>query len=254
MNDKFVLIGGGENGRPGHPYETFEIDNEVCSLARPTKKLLFVGLSQVTSGEDHVIKYYNSIKNLYGDKFGCEVSNFDCYNFHNNLEETKNQILNSDIIYFGGGDTNYLATTLKKFGLDKAIITACHNGTVLAGLSAGCNLMGMQGLTLVQYKNQGNLNPVAVDGLNLVPFVIVPHYSKDKIRQTQLKEYLSKNKYLVGLGIDDGCALVCNNGKCKSVSSIKGATLHICKFLNNIYTHKTITIDDFVDIDFLYNL
>lgn len=245
---KFVLIGGGENGRPGYPYETYEIDKAICELSKKKQNVLFVGLSQVTSGEDHIIKYYNSIKNIYGNIFGYDVINFDCYNFMNDLQRTINQINNADIIYFGGGDTEYLVHTLKKYNLDKTIIQACKNGTVLAGLSAGANLMGNKGLTLVKYKNFQTKEPVSIEGLNLVPFVVVPHYNKDKIRQEQLKVYLSQNKNLIGLGIDDGCAFLCKGDLCKTVQSLPNACVHICKYSNNEYTTKSLNINEFIKI------
>lgn len=249
-NRRFVLIGGGELGRPGYPYETLEIDKEVVSLASK-QTVLFVGLAQVTSGESHITKYYNCIKNNY-QNLGCDVINFDCYNFDKDIQNTKKQILDAGIIYFGGGDTKYLVDTLKKYKLDKTILKACDNGTVLAGLSAGANLMGKIGLSLVNYKKYQAREPVGIDGFDMLPFVIVPHFASDEIRQEQLQVYLKQNSNFVGLGIDNGCAFVCNGNKCKTVHSLLNSKIHICKCINNNYIQKDLSIKQYVNIEDIF--
>ncbi len=40
--------------------------------------------------------------------FGCIVSNLDLLQDNLNMEEVKNSILNTDIIYVGGGNTRFM--------------------------------------------------------------------------------------------------------------------------------------------------
>ena len=78
MSKKIVAIGGGENGRidsngEQKPYETFEIDKEIIRLTRKEHpNFLLLTHSQIPWGEESEIKYFNTMKKIYGDIFKCD--------------------------------------------------------------------------------------------------------------------------------------------------------------------------------------
>ena len=49
---KFVLIGGGENGRKGTEYETKEIDKEIIKLTNKVNNINFLFLAHGNNYED----------------------------------------------------------------------------------------------------------------------------------------------------------------------------------------------------------
>ena len=97
---KLVLIGGGEIGRAGYPYETKEIDEEIVRLAGKEKpNFLFVGLAS-----SHADSYYDVIKKVF-QKLGCETVYLKKNNLVHNPDLVKQKFMDADIIYIGGGDT-----------------------------------------------------------------------------------------------------------------------------------------------------
>lgn len=49
---KIVAIGGGENGRGEHPYETGPFDREIVRLTgKDDPNFLFIGLAQLLCGQ-----------------------------------------------------------------------------------------------------------------------------------------------------------------------------------------------------------
>ena len=104
---KLVCIGGGEIPRVKNgiqlPYETKEIDEEIVRLSdKPNPKLLFIGTASTNSYD-----YFLVIKKIFED-LGCIVENLDLLNDLIDMKEVERQILNTDIIYVGGGNTRFM--------------------------------------------------------------------------------------------------------------------------------------------------
>ena len=190
MNKKLVCIGGGEIPRNKNgiilPYETKEIDEEIVRLSnKEHPNFLFISIAS-----SHPEVYFEAIKNVY-EKLGCVVSHLD---INKPLKEIENDILSTDIIYVGGGDTKYLVTQLKERGIDKALIKAYNSGIVCSGLSAGSYCWF-------------NCNYDLIEGMNVINAVNCVHYDqKDKIAKEKLYSVI-KEKGLVGYAIDNCVAL-----------------------------------------------
>ena len=97
---KLVCIGGGEIPRYKDgillPYETKEIDQEIVKLSnKEHPKFLFISIAS-----SHPEEYFEGIKKVY-DELGCIVSHLDINKTYSELER---DILNTDIIYIGGGN------------------------------------------------------------------------------------------------------------------------------------------------------
>lgn len=81
-------------------YETREIDEEIVKISeKENPNFLFIGTASTNS-----YNYFLVIKKIF-ENLGCNVSNLDLLQDDLNMEEVKNSILNTDIIYVGGGDT-----------------------------------------------------------------------------------------------------------------------------------------------------
>ena len=187
---KLVCIGGGEIPRYKNgillPYETKEIDEEIVRLAnKENPKFLFISIAS-----SHPEEYFNCIKDVY-EKLGCIVSHLDLNKLYKEIEK---DILKTDIIYIGGGNTKYLMEQLKVKEIDKLLIQAYNNGVVCSGLSAG---------SYCWFKCNYDL----IEGMNVINAVNCVHYDqKDSFAKEKLYSVV-KDKNLIGYALDNQVAL-----------------------------------------------
>ena len=190
MRKKLVCIGGGEIPRYKNgillPYETKEIDQEIVKLSnKEHPRFLFISIAS-----SHPEEYFEGIKKVY-EKLGCTVSHLDVSKSFNELEH---DILNTDIIYIGGGNTKYLVEQLKNKKLDKLLTEAYNSGIVCSGLSAG---------SYCWFRYNYDL----IEGMNVINAVNCVHYDhKDEISKNKLHDVV-KEKNIIGYAIDNQVAL-----------------------------------------------
>ncbi len=199
---KLVCIGGGEipryKGGSILPYETKEIDEEIVKLTgKENPKFLFISIAS-----SHPEEYFEGIKKVYSS-LGCIVTHLD---FNQTCETLNKEILGTDIIYIGGGNTKYLINKLKETGLDKLLIKAYNNGIVCSGLSAG---------SYCWFKYNYDL----IMGMNVIDAVNCVHYDqKDNIAKEKLYNVV-KEKNIVGYAIDNCVALEFIDDEIKVIKS-----------------------------------
>ena len=190
MSKKLLCIGGGEIPRYKNgillPYETKEIDQEIVKLSnKEHPRFLFISIAS-----SHHEEYFEGIKKVY-EELGCIVSHLD---INKTFSELEYDILNTDIIYIGGGNTKYLVEQLKSTGIDKLLIKAYNSGIVCSGLSAGSYCWF-------------NCNYDLIEGMNVINAVNCVHYDqKDKISKNKLYDAV-KEKNIIGYAIDNQVAL-----------------------------------------------
>ena len=233
---KIIAIGGGENGRPLSNgihalYETEPMDKEIIRLTGKDKpNFLFLAHSQVSLEIQQ--SYYETMKKIYGDKFGCNCKDLKT-NELNDLELVKEKIAWADIIYEGGGDTLTMIDLWYKTGFDQVLYKSWLDGKVICGVSAGaicwftsCNSDSL----IIQNGTEASLE--SVDCLNWINAHVTPHCDEQG-RYESTKEQLKENN-LVGLMlsncsaieiIDDEYRIITSEVKChdiKNAYAIKG--------------------------------
>lgn len=202
---KLVCIGGGEIPRIKNgiklPYETREIDEEIVRISDKEKpKLLFVGTASTNS-----YNYFLVIKEIF-ENLGCIVSNLDLLQDDLNMEDVKNSILNTDIIYVGGGNTRFMLEKWRELGVDKLFIEAYNKGIVCSGLSAG---------SYCWFKTNYDL----IEGLGIINAVNCVHYEqKDEQARNKLYDVI-KETGLDGIALENCVALEIIDDKMKIVKS-----------------------------------
>ncbi len=213
---KLVCIGGGEIPRFKNgvllPYETKEIDEEIVRLAnKESPKFLFVSIASSNPKE-----YFNGIRKIY-EELGCIVSHLD---INKPYEEIEKDVLNSDIIYIGGGNTKYLVEKLKTTNIDKLLIKAYNDGIVCAGLSAG---------SYCWFKYNYDL----IEGMNVINAINCVHYDK-KDKKAKAKFYtVIKENNLIGYAIDNCVALEFIDNRIKVVKSNYDKNAYKVSYTNN---------------------
>ena len=201
---KLVCIGGGEIPRYKNglllPYETREIDEKIVRLSnKKNPKVLFISIAS-----SHPEEYFEGIKKVF-TSLGCIVTHL---NIEKTYEALEKEILGTDIIYVGGGNTKYLIEKLKETGIDKLLIKAYDNGIVCSGLSAG---------SYCWYKYNYDL----LEGMGVINAVNCVHY--DEKDDTSKNKFYSviKDKKLIGYAIDNCVALEFIDGNIKVIKSDK---------------------------------
>ena len=190
---KLVCIGGGEIPRIKNgiqlPYETKEIDEEIVKLAnKENPKLLFIG-----TASSHSESYYLVIKKVF-EELGCIVSNLDLLSANVEISKVKEDILSTDIIYVGGGNTQFMLKKWRELGVDKILVEAYNQGVVCSGLSAG---------SYCWFEYNYDL----IEGLGIIKAINCVHY-EEKDDDAKSKFYkVIKEKNLDGWALDNCVAL-----------------------------------------------
>ncbi len=208
---KIVAIGGGENGHLRNngtytPYETETIDREIIRLTgkeRPNFLLLAHSQNQL----EFEARYFETMKRIYGDKFGCECRWLKKSELYCNFQKAKEDIEWADIIYEGGGDTDSMIKVWQETGFDKLLYNAWCSGKVMCGLSAGANCWFefCSSDSLKIQTNNDNAPMIMLNCLNFVPAFFTPHCNENG-RLEHMKESL-KNNNSVGIAMSN-CAAI----------------------------------------------
>lgn len=194
MSKKIVAIGGGENGRfleDGSKtlYETELFDKEIIKLTNKSNpNFLFLAHAMCFSKEIQD-SYYETMKKIYGDKFGCNCKHLSVDDLYN--KELVSELVEwADIIYEGGGDTFSMIKLWKDTGFDIILKEAWNNGKVICGISAGavcwfnsCN------------SDCGENKFEIVECLDWVNLFVTPHCDEEG-RYESTKQQLRENKML----------------------------------------------------------
>jgi dipeptidase E len=235
---RIVAIGGGEIGRPGYPVETLEIDAEVVRLAAKRRpRLVFL---PTATGDD---PGYNAVvEEHYGRRLGCDVQPLLLYDRGLSSADIEGTIRSADIVYVGGGNTLRMMKLWRRRGLDRYLVDAVADGTVLAGVSAGAICWCAAGVSDSRSfaATDDSWPYIAVRGLGLVDVLVCPHYDSGPGRQDALRR-LARRTGLIGLGLDDCTALEVVDDRWRLVSSRDGKVGHIVSGTGE----RTLTPDEY---------
>ena len=114
-------------------------------------------------------------------------------------------VAGAGLVYLSGGHPAYLARTLGRTALWRAIVEAWDRGAALAGCSAGAMVMASRVPSLSGPASDG------VEGLGLLPHLqVVPHFDRFVHRAPDLIERVSPpaGSGVVLAGVDEGTAMV----------------------------------------------
>ncbi len=218
---RIIAIGGGEIGRPGYPVETTKIDKEIIALSgKKNPRVLFI---PTASGDSE--GYVEVFNKHFGKRLGCKTDVLFLIKEKPNKKQIRDKILNSDIVYVGGGNTAKLMKVWRKTGTDKILQEAGKKGVVLSGLSAGSICWFKYGLSDSRRFKNPNAKLIKVSGLGLINALHCPHYDFEKHRKEELKQMM-KNTSGVAVAIDNCSAIEIVGDKYRIISSKKDAKVY----------------------------
>lgn len=231
---KILAMGGGENGRPGKPYEVKKFDEKVVELTeKQSPNLLFIAFTQKSA--EGAENYYNVIKKNFSN-LGCKCEHLREDDLHD-MRIVKEKIDNADIIYVGGGNTLRLMNILRKHKIDEMLKLACEKGTVLSGISAGAICWHNFGNSDSRRFTSNSTQLIKVTGLGFIPALFCPHYDVESARQEDLKRMMKTTKG-VALAFENCTALEINGNEYAVLKSKDTAKAWKCYWSKGEYIKK----------------
>jgi len=213
-----VAIGGGEIAKG----ETIKIDQYIVSCAKKDNpQLLFIPTASMDAPG-----YIETVKSVYGN-LGCSVTALCLHTKTYTDAEIKSLILDADIIYVGGGNTLKMMQTWKYYQVDKYLVETYKAGKVLAGLSAGAICWFKKGHSdSLFFDNVNQAEFIFVEGLNLIPYVVCPHYDEEE--RKNFDEMINAED-LDGFALETSTALVYENNEYKIIRGNKMTNAYLFK-------------------------
>jgi len=191
-----ALGGGGFSMEPDNPL----LDDHVLSLARAARgrerpRVCFLATA---SGDSPVY-----IANFY-TAFARRVEASHLALFNRTETDIRSFLLDQDVVYVGGGNTENMLAIWRVHGVDRALREAWQAGVVMTGLSAGSLCWFETGTTDSFGKGLAALS----GGLGFVPGSHSPHYDGEATRRPRYHQLVAEGALPAGYAADDGAALV----------------------------------------------
>jgi dipeptidase E len=208
MPRTIVAIGGGEIRTRG----TVAIDREIIRLSnKKSPKLLFIP----TASSDSEI-YWQAVQEYFGKFLKCRTDVLFLIKERPSKEQIRRKISTADIIYVGGGNTLMMMRLWRRLGVDKLLVSAYENGTVLSGTSAGSICWFDSGHSdSMSFYNPRKWNYINVRGLGLISGIHCPHYNgmtRGVPRRNNFRAMIGKTGGF-GIAIENNCAIEFIDGR-----------------------------------------
>lgn len=182
---------------PGSPFHGL-LDRCFFSLARrPRPRVLFVPTAS-GDAEGYVERFYAAMANA-----NVEPAHLSLFRGPN--ADLRTLVLESDVVYVGGGNTRNLVTLWREWGLDRALREGYENGVVLGGVSAGALAWFEE---VVTDSVAGELR--RFPALGWLSGSACPHFDGEPERRPAYARFVREGMR-AGLGIDDGAAVLFEN-------------------------------------------
>ena len=121
-----------------------------------------------------------------------------------NVEDPRQLLLDSDVVWVGGGSVAGLLALWRLHGLDDAMRAAWEAGVVLGGVSAGSICWHVGGPT----DSFGPTLQGITNGLAFLPFGCGVHYDGEGQRRPLLQRMVGAGTLPTSYATEDGCGIV----------------------------------------------
>jgi dipeptidase E len=190
MQQIIAMGGGGFSMEP----DNLALDRYVIEQTGKTRaKVCFLAQA---SGEarDYIINFYKAFTEL-----DCIPSHLSLFAPH--TADIEGFLTSQDVIYVGGGNTKSMLALWREWKLDRILLNAANNGTVLAGISAGANCW-FEACTTDSIP--GELT--ALNCLGYLAGSVSPHYDGEAQRRPTFHRLIALGEIMPGIALDDGAA------------------------------------------------
>jgi dipeptidase E len=199
MRQQIIAMGGG--GFSMEP-ENLLLDRYILAQARTADPTVCFVPTASGDQDNYVRRFYDAFTTLR-----CRPRHLSLFRVP--TDDLDSYLLESDVIYVGGGNSRNLVVLWREYGLDLLLRRALEGGSVLAGISAGANCWFEQAVSdswgSVQSKGEGRAAVGTYFGFLRGSFC--PHYDGEKHRRPEYHRLLAGGLIADGWAADDGCAL-----------------------------------------------
>ena len=137
------------------------------------------------------------------EALGFNFTEFDLKNYFGAQKITKEDLVGFGLVWCSGGNTFLLRRALADSGLDQVLVKMLKNNEIVYGGSSAGSIIPTPSLKGAEFGDDpGQVEKIYKkeiiwEGLNLVPFHIVPHYKTDWFRDDTEKmiSYLKDNSH-----------------------------------------------------------
>lgn len=127
------------------------------------------------------------------------------------------QVKQADIIWYSGGFQKRQVLALSGVpGLVSALQQAHRNGTAMIGGSAGAAVMSK-----LMISGGSNGTAYTRAGLGFLPGIVLDQHVTERNREWRLRQVISRNRDLIGVGIDEGAGVLIQADKLRVFGSNK---------------------------------
>ncbi len=179
------------------PGETFLRMLRLTGKERP--RVCFI-LTASGDNAGYLAKSYAAMSDL-----SCDVTHLQLFTQPN--EPIRDHLLNSDLIWVGGGSVANLLALWKLHGVDEVLREAYEKGVILGGVSAG-SLCWHQGGPTDSFGPE--LRPIT-NGLGFLPFGNAVHYDSEVGRRPMAHELIENEIFKRIYATDDGVGILYEN-------------------------------------------
>ena len=189
----FAMGGGGFTMEPANPL----LDDFVLSLPGTAEpKILFL---PTASGETSA--HLNAFRERFAHRT-CVAGDLSLFRLSETTRALEEIVLEQDIVYVGGGSMRNLLALWRAHGLERILLRAWEQGTVLAGLSAGAMCWFGAGVT----RSRGA--PETLEGLGLLEGSLSVHADGEPERLPVWLSAVREGRIPGGWALDDGVGLL----------------------------------------------
>lgn len=204
---KLVLYSGGDEK------ENRQLDKAFVELiGKKNPVVTFIPSSSYLSEEEFraFVRHYSKFKITRFIHFPVDVP-FDKIMFQ--------EVMRSDAIHLGGGNTFYFLNSLRKAKLLPELRKFVEKGGVLTGLSAGAIMM-TENIEMAGYPDFDRDDNIVglknLEAMGLLDFAFFPHFKNSARYDVAFKKY-SRTKNKVIYACPDGAGIVVNDGELRFI-------------------------------------
>ncbi|MEA2496926.1 MAG: dipeptidase [Thermoleophilaceae bacterium] len=204
MGDERQIVAFGGGGFSMERGNTL-LDDYVLGLTDSERpKVCF--LPTASGDADHyIVRFYRAF-----DAARCEPSHVSLFRRDGGAADIHAHILESDLVYVGGGSVVSLLGAWRAHGLDTTLRLAWEQGTVMCGVSAGSLCWFESALSAFHGS------PQLVEGLGLLPHSNCVHFDCERDREGAFRQHLADGM-CAGYAAEDGAALHFNGERLSAV-------------------------------------
>jgi dipeptidase E len=203
----------------GHDFDRRVGNDAICDfiveLAESPKPRICLLPTASGDHEDQIARF----KRTFAER-DCVPQVISLFRLGENPIDLREELLNQDVIYAGGGSMVNLIAIWRAHGLDEILGECWREGILIVGQSAGAMCWFQGGIT----SSQGD--PAVASGFGVLPGSICVHYLSEPVRRRSFLRAIASGELEPGLGLEDQTgALFEDTELVETISAREGAAV-----------------------------